>query len=240
MHPTDFDLLADIHGETLEPGAATIRHVEECRICLERRHLLDREESEQRRLLGVLDVQAPLIPVGAIRRRAAVRRSRVRVAASIGVFVTVASAAAAMPGSPVREWLRGRWAPVSTAPALPKAAIPKRNSSTDGVQVAASGSLVIMLGTPQDSGQIRIVRTDLTIATVRSIGGDVGYRVGPGRINLDNRLPAEWYDITIPRGLERFALLSGGRVLLRIDPRHLAGLSDTVTIEFSRRTGKAP
>ena len=97
-----------------------------------------------------------------------------------------------------------------------------------------------MLGTPQHTGQVRIVRTDLATATVRALGGDVGYRVGPGRINLDNRQPAERYDITIPRSLQQFALLAGGRVLLRIDPHHPPGVSDTVTIEFSRHGGTAP
>lgn len=238
MHPTDFDLLAEIHGEEVLAGADNIRlHVEGCLICFERRHALAREESEQRRLLRALDVSPPVIQVGLIRRRARVRRNRVRIAASIGTLITVASAAAAIPGSPVRHWLQRRSAPAPAASGIP---LPKPDLPADGVQVSVTGSLVIMLGTPQHAGQIRIVRTGLAIATVRATGGDVGYRVGSGRINLDNRLPAERFDITIPRSLERFALLVGGRVLLRIDPRHPANASDTLLIDLARHGVTAP
>ena len=146
MHPTAFDLLAEIHGEAVLAGAGSIRrHVEECPICFERRRALAREESEQSRLLRALDVPTPRIPVDLIRSRARARRSRVRIAASIGALVTVASAAAAIPGSPVREWLHSMSPPAS---AVSKASIPKPSPSLDGVQVLATGSLVIMLGTP--------------------------------------------------------------------------------------------
>ena len=241
MHPTEFDLLAQLHGEAGQPGSGTIRrHVEECLICLELRQSLGREESEQRRLLRALDVPTPLILVDRFRRRAHVRRPRVRIAASIGVLVALASAAAAIPGSPVRDWLRGRPASAATGPALFKAALRKPSPFADGVQVGAAGSLVVLLGTPQDTGKIRILRTDLATATVRAVGGDVGYRVSAARIHIDNRLPAERYDITIPRSLERFALLAGGRVVLRIDPRHPAGFSDSLTITFARHGGTTP
>lgn len=241
MHPTDFDLLAHLHAEAGQPGAGTVRrHLETCRACFERRQELGREESEQRRLLRALDAPVPLITVEAIRRRSRVALTGVRIAASIALLVTLASAAAAIPGSPVRAWLRRLTAPAARPPAQPPAVVPQPAASTDGVQVAATGSLVIMLGTPQRTGQIRIVRTDLVTATVRAVGGDVGYRIGAGRIILDNRLPADRYDITIPRALERFVLLAGGRVLLRIDARHPPGASDTLTIELARRGGTSP
>lgn len=241
MHQTDGDLLALLHGEPVWPGEDAARgHLEACRLCAGRLESLRREETEQRTLLRVLDVPVPAVTAATIRRRAAARRRSVRIAASLGALMTLASAAAALPGSPVRGWMRDLLAPNVSAPRLPAARPPTVRPATDGVEFSAIGTLVIELRFPQVTGQIRIVRTGSEVAAARAIGGDVGFQVGSGRVTLVNRRPAERYELSLPRSLAQASVLVGGRLLVRLRARDSAPRADTLTFDLSRHPGRAP
>ncbi len=240
MHPTDSDLLAMLHGELREPAADQVRlHVEVCSGCASRRDAIAREEADRALLLRTLDFPVPPISAAIIRTRAQARRRLIRAAASIGVLTTLVSAAAAMPGSPVRTWLEKVLAPAPSQPA-PAAPGPAEGPAADGVEVAAEGALVIELRHPQAAGQFQIAATDRATATARAIGGDVGYRVGPGRVTLDNRTPAARYEITIPRTLANVTVLVGGRILWRIGADPPPARFDTLTFDLSLHQGRLP
>lgn len=240
MHPTDEDLLALLHGELRGPAADQVRlHLDACPACASRRDAIGREEMERDLLLRALDFPVPPISAAIIRTRASARRRLARAAASIGVLTTLATAAAAMPGSPVRTWLEKVLAPAPPQPA-PAARRPAEGAAADGVEVAAEGALVIELRRSQAAGQFRIAVTDRATVTARAVGGDVGYRVGPGRVTLDNRVPATRYDITLPRTLANVTVLVGGRILWRIGTDHPAVPFDTLTFDLSLHQGRVP
>lgn len=241
MHPIDTDLLALMRGEPVWLGADEAgRHIDACLLCARRLESLRREETGQRTILMQLDFPLPPVTAATIRRRAIVRRRTFRMAASIGALVTLASAAMALPGSPVRGWIRNVMAPVVAAPALPAGRPSAARPATDGVEFPAVGALVIELRYPQTSGQIRIVRTDSTIAVARAIGGDVGFRVGSGRLILDNRRPAERYEISLPRNLTQTSVLVGGRLVVRLRASDPVRRPDTLTFNLSLHPGRTP
>lgn len=241
MHTTDCDLLALLHGEPVWLDADEARrHIESCRVCAARQASLWREETEQRALLSLLDVPVPLVTVATIQRRAVARRRSVGIAASIVALVTVASAAVAFPGSPLRSWIWNTPSPIATAPALSAHRPGAENLATDGVEFPAVGIVVIELRYPQRSGQIRIVRTNSTVATARAIGGNVGFRVGSGRVILDNRPPAASYELYLPRDLIQASVLVGGRLLVRLTAHDAASTQDTLTFDLSLHSGRTP
>lgn len=241
MHQTDCDLLGLLHGEPVWPGADEARrHLETCLFCAGRLESLRHEEREQRTILKVLDMPVPAVTAATIRGRAVARRRSFRVAASIGALVTLASAAAALPGSPVRGWIRNLLTPSVGASRLPAARPSAGRPATEGIEFTAVGTLVIELRFPQVTGQIRIVRTGSEVAVARAIGGDVGFQVGSGRVILENRRPAERYEFSLPRNLAQASVLVGGRLLVRLRARDSASRADTLTFDLSRHPGRAP
>ncbi len=239
-HLIDSELLAAEHGE-LTPGAtAQVRsHLERCGLCSER---FERLRGEQRDIGGLLDVltfPVPSVSLDTIRRRARRPRRLVRAAAAIGTLVALASAAAAMPRSPVRAWLARIWAVApEAAPATPRVADPI--SPTAGIAVSASAGVTIELLHGQEGGLIQVILADRPDVTARAVGGDVGYRVGRERIVMDNRTPAKQYEIELPRRIPEATVRVGGRVLWRLsDGREPFG-NDTVRISLSLQRGRVP
>lgn len=240
MHTTEAEILALLHGELASSEADRIRqHCADCQECAARHDVLCLDESVRHRLLNLLDAPLPAVTVGTIRRRAIARRRGAGVAAAIVMLITAASAAVAFPGSPLRSWIVGSASPVAIErePASQPATVPP---ATDGVQVLGLGTMIVELRYPQRTGLIRISHTDSPFTTARAIGGSVGFRVGSGRITLDNRDPAAVYEIDLPRNLIQAAVRVGGRVLVRVPARVGAPFPDTLTIDLSRHSGATP
>lgn len=240
MHPTDFEILALLHGEQVPEEVRT--HLESCPMCALRRDSLLRHEATQSALLRELDFPVPAVSAEMIRRRAISRRRVYRIAASIGIFATLASTAMALPGMPVWNWLRGReqlhQEPIT--PARAPIAAPHRSAAADGIAITPAGALLIELRHPQSSGQIRIVRTDLPVASLRAAGGRVDYRVAPGRVTLENREPAARYEISLPRTLRRATVLVGGQVFWQLDQNSRSAGPDTLILDLSPKSGRVP
>ena len=242
MHPIDTDLLALLHAEPVWLGAeAARRHIDACPLCTRRAESLRREETEQRTRLLQLGFPLPPVTAAMIVRRATVRRRNFRLAASIGALATLASAAMALPGSPMRAWMRASFlAPVAIARVSPAGSSPAAQPAATGIEFRAAGTLVIELRVPQASGQIRIIRSDSAIAVARAIGGAVRFRVGSGRLMLDNRVAADRYEFSLPRNLTQMSVLVGGRLLVRLTSRDAAPRTDTLTFDLSLHPGGVP
>lgn len=235
MHPTDTALLAIVHGELWGSGAEEVRlHLDDCASCSSRRDSMRREEEATDLSLRVLDLPVPQVSAATIRTRALARRRIRAVAASIGALVTLASAAAAMPGSPVRAWFVRLLNPTSAVSTTHLAAPVEAQPAADGIEIPVQGALIIELRHAQRAGRIQIVGSDGRTAAARAIGGDVGYVVGPGRVILDNRRPAVRYEITLPHHLTDVTLLVGGRVLWRLKPGNPESRLDTLAFDLSR------
>ena len=86
---------------------------------------------------------------------------------------------------------------------------------SSGVSIAAPAELVVTLLHPQSHGVVDVTVAADGPATVRSRGGAVSYQVGEGHITIDNRAPADAYEIQVPVTLARLVILMGDRVLFR-------------------------
>ena len=65
--------------------------------------------------------------------------------------------------------------------------------------MAADSDVIIALREPQSAGEIHVVwQTGAPAVSVRAIGGDVGYTVRTGRVQVENRRPALRYEIILP------------------------------------------
>lgn len=239
MHPTDFEILALLHGEQVPAEVHT--HLASCPICALRRNTLLRGEATQNALVRELDLPVPAVPAELIRHRAIARRRVYRMAASIGILAILASTAMALPGMPVWNWLRGdRPDPALINPTRVPIARHRPAATADGIAITPNDVLVIELRHSQSSGQIRIIRTDAPVASLRAAGGRVDYRIAPGRVTLENRQPAERYEISLPRTLRRVTLLVGGQVFWQLDQSSASAGPDTLILDLTPKSGEAP
>lgn len=231
MHPTDETLLTLLHGEMTDlPRGTVSKHVSECPSCFERLIELKKDEAEQAVMLSALDLPVPPVDVTMIRRRARRwRRAPTLAAAAAAVVVTVA---AAMPNSPLRVWLRDRSTPAASTPeATPPA--PTEQSAAFAIEVNPGLGFTVQIIRPQASGTIRITHGDQSFVTARAIGGVVSYRVQPAKLLLDNREPAERYEITLPRTLRGVRVEVGRRQVYPDGATDLAP-ADSVIVTLTR------
>jgi hypothetical protein len=158
-------------------------------------------------LLRHLDHAAPRISAADVVARAArpafsrARRWTTKAkAASIIIALSVAGAAYAIPGSPVRAWVEAavsrftrREAPGVQAPA-------RRDSVTGGIAVAPGLSLAIRFASWQATGHVRVLLTDDAEVAVTAHNGAATFSSGSERLDVDNRGSAATFEIRIPRG----------------------------------------
>jgi hypothetical protein len=154
---------------------------------------------------------SPTLP-GASRRRWVPR------AAASVVFLAAATAAAALPGSPVRGWIRGLLSPATqgpmpaTAPAAPPATAAPAVAESTGVRLdAAEGPLrVILKGAAHESAiEVRWVS-----GTEAAVFAPVGSRFTSAQGRLEAVLVPGPVRVELPRGVTPTALEVDGRVYL--------------------------
>lgn len=224
-HPEDGRLLAHLDGELSGDAAARLRrHLRGCEACRRRRDELERASGALSEALGALDVDPPEPEPGAVRSAAGatgpddtapsegngarVGRSRgpgfghgAIWKAAVLVLTVGAAASAAVPGSPVREWIAestrrvagaitGDERPARSAPETPPPA---------GVSIGAEGPTEISITDPAAGLRLRVRTSDDTLVSVAGRGaryraGDDGIDVtgpeGPElRIDLPSSLP---------------------------------------------------
>jgi len=230
MHPSDGTLLALLHGEASDlPHGALSKHVSECPPCFQRLIDLKKDEAEQAVVLSLLDLPVPPVDAASIRKRAR-RRRRVPTlaAAAAAAVVTVA---AAMPNSPLRVWLRHRDSPAASTPGVVTSVHPEQ-AATFTIEVSPGDEFTVQILRSQPFGTIRITHADQSFVSARAIGGVVSYRLQPARLLLDNRAPADRYDITLPRTL-RGVRIEVGRREVYPGKSPAAAPADTVTITLT-------
>lgn len=237
-HLTEGALLALLHGEFVEPLA--VRHLEECVRCAEHRDALRRDEQELDALFGSLDWPVTPPTPACIKGRALARGRRTGLVAAIATLMVLASTAAALALSPVRQWVRDLLAPPGVA-ARP-AASPRTVAfpPSEGVTWEPTGSATFELRYAQHTGTLRLVSTDLTTASARAVGGDVGFRVGGGGVLLDNRRPAEHYELVVPRNLSQVSVWVGGRLLIRMTAGDSTLSAGPLTFDLTHYPGRTP
>lgn len=193
---------------------------------------MDRDEDEVYALLRYLDHPPPGVTAEMIAARA--RRGRLdgrRWAAGILLASTLAGAAYAAPGSPVRGWITSaadRLAGRDETPQAPLAAPPKEppvsEPSASGIAVAPGRELLVVFASPQAAGQASVELTDGAEVSVRASSGAVSFTSEIDRLLIDNRGSSADFEIRIPRAARRVEIrVAGDRIFLKSGPRITSG-----------------
>jgi anti-sigma factor RsiW len=234
MHPSDAALLALVHRELPAGEATAIRsHLAGCAACRDREAGLREGDARIGRLLRLLDHPVPARVAPATRRpRFGARRAAL--AASLAVFMA-GVAAAAVPGTALNRWVRSQLvgAPPTaprTAPSAPAAAPAAPAQVAGGVEIPAPRALVVIFAEAEPAGVLAVRATSRANASLQAYGGDVGYQVGDGRIEVDNRKPAGRYALEVPATLSRLTVLVAGRSVFDSADRPLASGIDSIPL----------
>jgi hypothetical protein len=235
VHPTDSELLALVHHESSADWQATQAHAASCEPCQLRYRALAQQDGAIASLLTLLDAPVPSVPLAGIARRARLRRSRSVAAAAAAILIAATAAATVIPGAPLHRFFRsvGDRPALPTRPALSPVPAP---ADTAGVTVAADSDVIIALREPQSAGEIHVVwQTGAPAVSVRAIGGDVGYTVRTGRVQVENRRPALRYEITLPPTIPGVTLMMGDKVVWQSTKQADAGRSrQPMTFDLSK------
>lgn len=218
MHLDEETVQRFLHGElprSEELGARS--HLSECDDCRRRFSEAEREEAETRALLAKLDTAEILLDAQTIAGRARSRRSRpLARAAGILLAVGVAGAAYAMPGSPVREWVRdvaawieGRQGLTHSSPGVSATPEP----STAGIAVDPGSRLVVAFDAPSAGGSARIQITEDAEVKVRAPGGAASFTSAPGRLVIQSLRAPITFEIDIPRAAPLVEIDVDGRLV---------------------------
>ena len=248
MHLTDLDLHALLDGELLEIHAAQIRgHLGDCPACARKHSDLEREREETAALLASLDHIVPRPDVEAVVARA--RRSnwhgRRALAAGLALLVVAVGAAAALPHSPVRQWL-GRVLGVGRRhAAVARDTNGAVQSGRNGVALLPGPSIEVVFRERQSAGSIRILLDSGPDAVVQTVGGAVRYAVGPSRVVVDNAHASASYEVLIPRTVPRARVRIGDRVVFAKEQAAIscdvpADSAGRYVIDFAPPEGRAP
>jgi hypothetical protein len=173
---------------------------------------------DEEQLLRYLDHSPPSVTAGdiAVRAQQSGRHLRLRWAAGFILTAALAGTAVAVPGSPVREWLRSRTSapPVESVPEAAKPAAPP--ALTAGIAIVPGSTLDIEFTRQQENGHARVVFTDGDQVQVRAPGGAASFSTDGERLVIDNSAPSADYEIDLPRGAPWIAIrVAGTRVLLK-------------------------
>jgi hypothetical protein len=247
-HPAEQTLLAYLDRELPFDERSTVR--EHVQVCVECSRMLDELAAATRSFadaISALDVPAPalLAPVPAaatitpLRRRA----SRRPLLAAALIIIFVAGAGAAIPGSPLREWLARSVELVtggpSEEPSDPTTPVGGQGAgSPAAVSVRPLDGLVrIIITQPAPETTIRVRLLDGGTASVWSVEGR--YRTAPGEIEVLGAGPGEVV-ILLPRTVPSAEVELDGRLVATkegSDFRLLIPAADSSDAEVSFQAG---
>jgi anti-sigma factor RsiW len=238
-----------VDGELAADGRAeAVLHLSTCRLCQEELAALRAETARASALLGMLEQDVPVEAAHAAfvrHRRQAAPAARPRVLGGWGahgtrqallraavLLLTVTGVAvAAVPGSPVREWItdmvvpqreaiRPELAP-EAAPAVAEA--PAEERAPTGVYVSPDeGRIRIVLTAPSPELRVRTRLTTETRAEVYATGEAAGarFRTGPGRVEVIAAGPGE-LEVALPISATAAYVEVSGRVYVAKEGQRL-------------------
>lgn len=218
-HLNDEQVQRLLHGELSPRGEAVVRqHLADCGAC---RACVDEAESEDDEVmarLSLADHARPRVEAATVIARARRQRSSwARWAAGGLLAVGFAGAAYAVPGSPVRGWLRGlanRSAPPTQRPVVPPAAAAP---AAGGVAVVPGPWFEVVFLGVQTAGEIRVTITDGTDLVVQARTNGPSFTSGPNRLVVDNQRSTADFDIAVPRTAPRVEIRIGEqRVFVKV------------------------
>jgi hypothetical protein len=242
MHLDEEQLQRLLHGElSAGPRRDADDHLAACGECRERLAVAQRDEGEIFTLLRQVDHPIPVVHAEALAARA--RGSGLvwgRWAAGILLFLGAAGAAYAVPGSPVREWVRSAAAWIAredrVSPAPRQAEAPTAPAA--GIAARPGQSYVIVFQSLDPRGQASVSLTDDAEVTVRAPSGAARFTSAADRLLIDNQGSGATFEIGIPRTAPRVEIrVAGKRIFLKQGERvvapHSAGVEGRYVMRFS-------
>ena len=232
MHLTDETLDHLLHAElSAADNHAARSHLSTCAVCRSREMEMTAEDREIADALAVLDRPTAAVNADAIIRRARRGGGRWRLAVA-GSALLAATAAAAMPGSPVRRWLFEESDRPVAAPEVvaPVAAAAEQSAAERGVAMVPGDSAEVVFDARQESGEIAIRIVAGRELRVRAIGGSAGFVVRPGGVRVRNDGSRASYELLVPAAVGRVRVTVAGRELFA---RRAGDAADSVTLSFA-------
>jgi hypothetical protein len=221
MHLTDRELETLADGELRSPGGESAhRHVAECAVCAE---ALARREARNREVAALLWAVDHALPVASsdllIARATRVPRSRWRaMAAGIAAAgVAVVGAAAAIPNSPLRVYLRRLAKTEGAASAVQQSPEPSASS----LAFASANVVNVIFTSMQPSGEIEVTLGDSAVVRVAHRAGSVSYLLTADGVLIDNGGSRASYEVTVPRASASVRIRVGSRVIFTHAGGHL-------------------
>jgi len=208
MHLDQEQIERLVHGEA---GSAARDHASLCEECRMRVADARNMESEVLDLLGHLDAHAARPTAASIMygaRRSA--RNSYRWAAGIVLAFGLAGAALALPGSPLRDWLRAN---KESQSATAGRADRTTTDRATGVAVAPGNDLTIQFQNFQEQGVVTVRIVAAGDVVVRSLAGTATFTSATARLLISNSGSGD-FEIEMPRSARRVVILAGDRRLL--------------------------
>ncbi|MFO7894597.1 MAG: zf-HC2 domain-containing protein [Longimicrobiales bacterium] len=217
-HLDDGTIQAFLDDE-LRPGerADAAEHLLGCRRCRTAKDELARAHSVFSEAVSFLDVEPAGSAPAATGRRLSLGGAAFVKAASLVLLVS-AAASAAVPGSPVREWIERTVGPESAVEEAPTLEVetaapgPARPPAPAGVSLPARGAVDVVLSGLRGS-TIRLVETDGQNIAVSTLGAetDPAFRTSAGRIEVRDGVGGE-VTVEMPRSLRVGRLVVDGEL----------------------------
>jgi hypothetical protein len=236
-HPNEEVLQRFRHGELAAHQVHDCgQHMTVCALCRERVASLSRDEDAVLALLQSLDEPAPPVHVDVVVAHAkrVKRGAWYRLAAGIVFAVTALGAAYAMPGSPIKRWLRSLTTR-EVAPAGPSAkSMPPTAQSASGIAVVPSGRFVIRFDVAVPNGEALVSFTDDSTISVRTTLGGATFTSEADRLVVEPRGSALAVEIEIPRLAPRVEIqVAGERVFLKEGMRVITAQATSARERYS-------
>jgi hypothetical protein len=233
-----------LDGE-LPPGdrAGVEAHLASCPACAGELAELRGLTARTSALLGLVEAAPPVLAAQAQFARARrgggalkeARRALPR-AAVLVLAVAGAAAAAAIPGSPAREWMRGLGVseraaqPAPVPPARPEAAPPVEEVAPRAISILPSEGhirVAVSASSPELRVRVRLVPGVRAEVTATGAAAMARLRAGPGRIEVLGAGPGELV-VTLPADAEAAFVEVNGRVLAAKEGGELRSLAPRV------------
>ena len=223
-HPNEEVLQRFRHGELVADHARECdEHIALCVQCGERTASLERDEEQVLDLLRSLDEQRVPVRFTEIVTRAQRRRRSAwyRLAASIVLAATALGGAYALPGSPLKQWLRSFVARITreSPAARPSAtALARTSQATSGIALTPGTRFVIRFDATSPNGEATVSFTDDSTISVRATQGSATFTSEADRLLVEPRSPgsALAVEIEIPRQAPLVEIqVAGERVFLK-------------------------
>jgi anti-sigma factor RsiW len=216
-HPDQETLQRFADGETAGTDAnALVAHIRACASCSQAIQELQHEDARIASLLSTLDSPPPVLHLLRPPGRRQVAAPWIRRAATLLFLASLAGAGWAMPGSPVRSWLRGSMRQ-STPAGMSNVIEDAAPALHGGLDIPVDGAVLITFAQAQARGSVRIVLSDSAGVRLTILNHDARLESpSEHHVIIENDGSLADYRIRVPRSAADVTVRVGSRVVFRM------------------------